>query len=58
MTKTQIKTFNITTIEETTKEINTWAKECKLIIHQIVPVTEGGRQHIMVVYSKRQMCSF
>lgn len=59
MAKTKVKTFEVKfSIVETTHEINKWAKDNKLIIHQVMPIAEKNKQHIMVVYSKKQICNF
>lgn len=59
MAKTKVKTFEVkSNIVETTHEINNWTKDNKLIIHQVMPIVEKNKQHIMVVYSKKQICNF
>lgn len=59
MANTEIKTFKVSsTIEETTREINKWAKDNGMLIHQIMPIAEGSNQHIMVVYSKEYLFNF
>lgn len=59
MANTEIKTFKVkSTIEETTREINKWAKDSGMLIHQVMPIAEGNNQHIMVVYSKEYLFNF